>query len=169
MEKLGVEVTRRHYSDRFENLTNIAPVIRTMCDDVQQYLLPGHCAVVTIREPKNLLLAELSRRNRVCIVYKPSVSVSHRELQLTKVRRRISVGCRVAVASALQVGLKDAVYDEDVIERSGCSLNCRCMLVRRDRGQQIEQLVVGPGFLREEGLDCVHGGSKGLVGGGFSV
>jgi hypothetical protein len=49
-----------------------------------------------------------------------------------------------------QVSLKDAVNDIDVVERpSGC-VNRRCVLNRRDRSEQIEQLVVGPRLLRKE-------------------
>lgn len=52
---------------------------------------------------------------------------------------------------AEQVGAEDAVDDVDVVERADGVVDSAGMLGRGDGGELVEQFVVGPRFLGEEG------------------
>ena len=89
-----------------------------MHDDVEKYFLPGHRSRVTVCEAKDDALTQLAAGGAACVPLEPSVSFCHGELKFTKVRCRVSIRGCISVLLAEQVGLKDAVNDIDVVERT---------------------------------------------------
>src|SRR6476620_8026517 len=48
MQELRVEIARRRHRDGLEHLTDVAPVISAVGDDVKQDLFPGHAPPITV-------------------------------------------------------------------------------------------------------------------------
>jgi hypothetical protein len=61
------------------------------------------------------------------------------------------------VGLAEQVGAEDAVDDVDVVERANGVVDSAGMLGRGDGGELVEEFVVGPRFLGEEGGQQAYG------------
>lgn len=78
-------------------------------------------------------------------------------MQLAQAGCGIGVGGGVAMRLAEQVGAEDSVNDVDVVERADGVVHGAGMFGRRDGGKLVEEFVVGPSFLGEEGGQDAHG------------
>ncbi len=122
-----------------------------MADDVGKHFFAGHAAGVAVCEAEGDALLELAGRDGGAVLLVPSVGLGGGEMQFTQSGRGIGVGGGVAMRFAKQVSAEDAVNDVDVVQRADRTVYGAGMLWSGDGGELVEEFVVGPGFLGEEG------------------
>ena len=82
VEIFGIEITRRRYGNGFQDLADVAPMIRSMRNDVEEDFLARQRTGVPIGEAEFNGLTQLITWESGCIIHVPSIRFSHIALQL---------------------------------------------------------------------------------------
>jgi len=111
-------------------LTNITPVVATVCDDVEKDFFSGHAPAVPVGKLEVDDFGEIGCAQACSVVLVPSIGGRHIGPQLSKGGRALGVRGVEGPWLGAQVGLEDAINDVDVVQRSDTCVEMFCVLGR---------------------------------------
>ena len=156
MQEFCVEITWWCNRERFEYLADVASVIPAVGENVEKDLLPGHAASIAVGECESQNLRQSRRREVENVVSVPGIRGFDIGSELLERRSRFRIRSVERPRLPTEVGTKDSVNDVDVVQGAHARVKLFGMRWRK-RGQEREQLRVGPGFVAEERFQSFGG------------